>query len=238
MPDPLMRFNPGDPASKALNATFLNNIIDRLNTKLRRPSPSVLPDSPVGTVEVMVMNNTSSDFPERSILNPFQPSLSITEPSDKLAFQKRPVLDVCPPTDSTDIPVIACEPIPKNGGIGRAIIAGVAICTVDVRDSMHQFANPTPFDSTKMTSSDFGQVRIIWKAPGFGYKDALVYLMQSPELMTPNRVEIPIAYCNQNEELDYYKICLEGYFKVVRCDQSSSSSSGSGSGWGGWGSMG
>ena len=55
---------------------------------------------------------------------------------------------------------------------------------------------------------------------------AVVQLDESPFSLTLSRVTIPVAYCD-GEELKYYPICLEGAFRVVSCDESSSSSSSS-----------
>lgn len=179
MPEPLIKFNEGDGAGKALSASFLNNVIERLNAISRKVKTPVAEKEPLATVTCWAINNTSQDFDEFSILLPYRPGLDLTTSSDMLAFQDRPLLDVITPTATTDFPVIAIEPILKHGGIGKVAIGGVAVCKVHVTDAAHEYANPTIGDVTKMTSGATGQVRIVWKESGTGDKTAVVYLMQS-----------------------------------------------------------
>lgn len=181
MPEPLTRFNHGDPASKALNASFLNSIIDRLNRldKSNRHKPSINTDN--ATLYCDAVNNTSLDFPEFSILTPYRPGVTIATADELSNFQADPLLDVITPTATAEFPVIAVEPIRKNGGIGRVAIGGVAVCTVNITNTGHEYATTTASDNTRMTSAATGTARIIWKASaGTGNKTSLVVLPFSP----------------------------------------------------------
>ena len=175
----LPKFFHGDPATKALNAGFLNAIVSRLNdvrpSRIRTRSDR---DGPSPTVDCYVVNNTSGPFDIHNVVAAQSVGMTISTGQDKIDFQNKPFFSIDVPAASTDFPMICLEPIPAHGGVGRVAIGGIAVCTVNVTDAAHKYANPTPGDETRMTSAATGQVRILWKDSGTGNKTAVVYLVE------------------------------------------------------------
>lgn len=203
MPGPLPRFNHGDSILKALDAGFLNNVVDRLNAIPPKPRTVKESKEPKSTVECYVINNTSAAFPERSVVAITTIGLTIGTDDDILAFQERPLFEIDVPAAASDFPMVCLEPILANGGIGKVAIGGIAICTVNVTDAGHEYANPTSGDETRMTSGATGQVRILYKPSGTGNKTCVVYLVEPSitggeatcvDVNTYDDLEIPTAW--------------------------------------------
>lgn len=97
-------------------------------------------------------------------------------PNTLLACNESPYLDGDEPDATTNVVVITDEPI-ANGKYGRAIIAGIVTCTVNITDASHEYATPTSGDTTKLTSAASGPIKILAKASaGTGNKDCMVLL--------------------------------------------------------------
>ena len=176
MPGPLPTFRSGEPVRKLLNARFLNEIVERLNNVPGRQSGR--PRGGGGdssTLVVNVLNDSGGDFAERDILKFTTVGLTVSTAQQMINFQDRPLFEVDVPDAADNAIGIALEPI-ADGRVGRAVISGVAVCTIDVTDAGHEFAAPTPADETKMTSGDSGPARILWKDSGTGDKTAVVLL--------------------------------------------------------------
>jgi hypothetical protein len=177
MPQPIPFVAPGDSIARTFTAEYLNSIVERVNGSQARRPRTIVPDSRNGsTVECYAINNTSQLFDVHSCLTPNTVGLTVSTAQEKITFQQSPLLDVIVPTASDEFPVIALEPIKPNGGIGRVAIGGLAVCTVNVTDAGHEFANLTNGDESKMTSGATGRAEILYKASGTGDKTAVVYL--------------------------------------------------------------
>jgi len=62
-----------------------------------------------------------------------------------------------------------------NGTIGKGIISGLAICTVNMIDENHEYAEIIDADNTKLESRPAGSARILWREDpsGSGTEDVL-----------------------------------------------------------------
>ncbi len=90
---------------------------------------------------------------------------------------RRPVLTGDEPDAVTNAVAILLEGIgTTTGDVGRAVVAGVTTCTVNVVDATHEYAVPTAGDCSKLTSVPHGPIRILAKDSGTGDKAAVVQL--------------------------------------------------------------
>jgi hypothetical protein len=98
-------------------------------------------------------------------------------PGDNLeSFQNTPaVTGVTPTEDHAGRFAILLDPI-EAGEIGRALLAGVCPCQVDVTDEEHRYAAPTDGDASKLTSAESGPAHLLWADTGTGTKWCLVRL--------------------------------------------------------------
>lgn len=182
MPAPLPYFRPNEPAFPQLNAERLNAIVSAVRNIPGRQRTNV-PESLIQSrTECYVRNSTSAAYPIHSVLainNAASAAVTLTSDQDKIDFNDEPVFNVNVPVASTDFPFILLEPLAASGGIARAAIGGIAVCTVNITDTGHEYANPTAGDHTKLTSGSTGQVRIIHKPTGTGDKTCAVYLVEA-----------------------------------------------------------
>lgn len=197
MPSPLPKFNPGDPATKALDSGFLNEVVDRLNSINNPLRTKKAPDRFTSTIEAYGVNNTEDEFPLYSIVRPtgVVPS-NLNNTTKLLNFQDRPVFLVDAPTvNSTDAPFVCLEPIPPNGGVGRVAVTGLVVCQVNVIDEDHGYANMTPLDGSCLTSGVSGRSRILWKGTGTGVVNAAVLLSMpsQPKLVVNDEIMIELG---------------------------------------------
>ncbi len=133
------------------------------------------------TTVVLVSNATGSDAGQGYCLAITDALLDPAgAPLDWLA---RPLLDGDTPAANDDPFVVLLEPI-ADGAVGRAAIAGLAISQVDVTDTGHGYAAPTPADATKLTSAANGPARILWKESGSTGTQACVLLLGGPGAST------------------------------------------------------
>ena len=68
---------------------------------------------------------------------------------------------------------ILLEPI-RSAGIGLAVVAGVSIVKVDVKEECHGFAEVTGGQTQYLQSGTKGSSVILWKETGTGVKWAVV----------------------------------------------------------------
>jgi hypothetical protein len=198
MPIPLPRFSPGDPATKALNADFLNNVVDRL-TGFTAPlrTPKKTGERFTSTLEAYAVNNTAEEFPIYSIVRPtgVVPA-NLNDTSKFLNFQDQPIFTVDVPTvTSASTPFVCLEPISPNGGVGRVAVTGLVVCRVNVIDEDHEYANITPLESGHLTSGVSGRSRILWKGTGTGVVNAAVLLSMpsQPKILTDEAIMIELG---------------------------------------------
>lgn len=182
MPGQLPNFIPGQPAFPTLNADVLNTMVRGIRgIPNQRPKTNVPDKISKSTVECLVINNTSASYDTHSILainSSASAGLTVATAQEKLNFQDEPVFTVNVPAASTDFPFVLLEPLKASGGIARAAVGGFAVCTVNITDTAHEYANPVPGDHTRMESTDTGQARIIHKPSGTGDKTCVVYLVE------------------------------------------------------------
>lgn len=136
-------------------------------------------------VEILIKNSTGSDLAINRILAVGDPLVSaIDYPFELLDL---PVFDGTTPASTDEYWVaITQEPIASTE-IGKAVLIGFAICTVNVTDVNHWFATTTAGDNTKLTSSYTGTIQIYWKDSGTGDKTALVLLQRTGNLSLVKR---------------------------------------------------
>ncbi len=184
MPGPLPYFRPGESAFPALNADVLNAMVAGIRGRRGKERTTVSDVVRKSTIECMVLNNTSADYDIHSIMSinsSASAGLTLVSDQDKIDFQRRPLFTVNVPVADTDYPFILLEPLKANGGLARAAIGGQAVCTVNISDTAHEYANPIPGDHTRMASDETGQVRIIHKPAGTGDKVCSVFWQSSGE---------------------------------------------------------
>lgn len=116
-------------------------------------------------------------------------------PALQNAANASPALSGATPSKVTDLIGIVQDQV-LNGGTVRAIIAGYAICTIDIKHADHKHAFPNA-SLTKLTSASVGPVRIVAKASaGTGDKVCLVYLQTPGEHKTRIKVTSDEADAN------------------------------------------
>lgn len=92
---------------------------------------------------------------------------------------RRPALEGSTPAAISDVIAVLLDEIPHHateGYAGRAAIAGVVTCKVQIGSTSHKYAVPTIGDATKLTSAATGSIRILKAASGTGLKEAVVQL--------------------------------------------------------------
>lgn len=126
------------------------------------------------SVVVLVSNDSGSDAEQGYVLAVTDALLDPAgSPGDFLA---RPLLAGDTPAATDDPFVVLLEPI-EDGAVGRAAVAGLAICQVNVTSTGHDYATPTAADAAKLTSGASGPARILWKETGSTGTQACVVLL-------------------------------------------------------------
>jgi hypothetical protein len=171
-----VRAVPGEPIKIA--ADQFNSMSDAARAFRDRKS---LPGAPVAKSQVagttvLIKNNSDEDAPRHGVLK--ITGVEIT-PDDNDAALDTPLLAGTEPSSTDDAVVITTEPI-ESGAIGSAVIAGAIACTINVTSASHDYAAPSTEAAatavTRLESSAYGHIRILWKDAGTGEKDALVSL--------------------------------------------------------------
>lgn len=65
------------------------------------------------------------------------------------------------------------EPLEPDG-VGRALVLGVTHGKVEITDTLHQFAVPSPDTPGKLISAETGLIEIMWKGPETGEQDCIL----------------------------------------------------------------
>jgi len=78
-------------------------------------------------------------------------------------------------TTATGPPAIAAEPI-ASGASGRVVVAGLAVCQLQVLSISHLYAAPIASDLTKLASAESGPARILHRNGSSGTVAAAVLL--------------------------------------------------------------
>jgi hypothetical protein len=164
----------GDPL--VIPAGTFNTFIDAARDfQQRQRSQQQRPHSSFTDRSTVLLRNDSGAG--RSRFSVLEVDGVVIGPGDNLeSFQNTPaVTGVTPTEDHAGRFAILLDPI-EAGEIGRALLAGVCPCQVDVTDEEHQFAAPTDGDASKLTSAESGPAHILWADTGIGTKWCLVRL--------------------------------------------------------------
>lgn len=174
MPD-FRKVDPGDPLN--ISAAAWNASQDAARDYLSR-SGGALASGPLmssirPTITVLVRNDTGGDLDYPGVLALGEPVLSAVDAAQDL--QQTPGFAGTEPESETDAFAIIIESVAEDE-FARGVVAGVAVCDVEVTDTAHEFATPTPGDATKLTSAASGPARILDREAGTGLKRATVLL--------------------------------------------------------------
>lgn len=124
---------------------------------------------------VQVKNMTGSALDRFSVLRITGPMI---DPGDNAQhFKNRPALQGNAPNASLYQPfVILQEPIGADR-IGLGLLSGISAVTIDLLDTLHDFARPIDGDVTKLESSLYTGIRIVWVDRTSGTGDKLAYVL-------------------------------------------------------------
>lgn len=181
MPGPLPRVSPGDPLQ--IDAATWNAVLELVRAEVGRRLGQEGGGSGLASVQsrvdVLVRNDTGGNLAAHSVLAVGD---SLADPAGSpLPYQARPVFEGTTPAAITDTFAVLQEPA-EDGGIGKGVVLGVVVATVNVTDEDHTAATPTASSAAKLTSAASGPAVILWKsASGTGDKTAVLLLTgQSP----------------------------------------------------------
>ncbi len=182
--DPLKPVVPGQPLSigaatwNALLAEARAGRAERAAAGSTRPAR--LPMTPNLTCLVKYDAASVTTLPVHSVvtLASLIPDLSGTD-GDPHGVNRRPAYVAGTPTGPGDAVVVTLEPI-QGGSLGRAVLAGHVVATVDVSDEEHTRAVPIDGDSDKFNSASGGGYPIVFKESGTGEVKAVVDLGPLP----------------------------------------------------------
>lgn len=210
MSDQFRRVAASQPINRS--AARENAIIEAVEslTKGRRASsiPGVAGNGIAPSVEVFVKNASDADLPAGGICTYYtdsNASLTFTDANlslepvlsqepesegDEQSTQnylarRQPLYSVRQIRHASDPILITSQPISTNA-VGKAVVAGVAVCKVYVSDLEHRYAEPVGGDPTYLQSAPVGPVRILGRRRdsdseyAIGYQSCLVLLTEHP----------------------------------------------------------
>jgi len=178
--DPLSTVVPGEPLQ--IPASVWNRLLEmvrrEVGTRLGRSGGGPLGSTLTPALEVLVQNDTGGDLSRGAIVALGDP---VTDADgDPFQFQGRPAFGGDVPTGTDDAIAILSEPI-ADGAIGRGIIAGPVVCSVNVSSTSHGYASPIAATTARLASTSYGPCRLIWTATGgTGIQDAVVWSGDRP----------------------------------------------------------
>ena len=174
--DPLKPVRPGDPL-KIQSATW-NRILDAARTHQQsrgRTGANPLLADALAAANLVLVQWPGADLAAFSVVTPNGMAIEPDSESLALAAQRRPVFVGQAPTATTDTPIIVVDPIATDG-IGRAAIGGVVPCRINVLDTDHEYAEPSPAITDYLVSASTGPARILWREGGTGEQWGVVNL--------------------------------------------------------------
>jgi hypothetical protein len=148
-----------------VSADDWNAFIDTaMAARQRQPGPERDAVKAGDQTEVFVKNGTASALPRHGVIRLLDPLFG---PGDNLEeFVSRPCFTVEVPTAASGGRIgVLPEPI-AAGKIGRATVAGVAVCKVEVTDPTARFAAEKPGTAAKLITAAQGPVQILWRESG------------------------------------------------------------------------
>lgn len=163
--DKYQHVRPGEPfrpTAAAWNA-FADAARGYRDSRFGKSGGGPVPGVPVTpTLTVLIRNNTEDDYDVRNVVALAEPVLSAEE--DPIGVQRRPAFDGVAPASSADVVAILQQPIPADGGIGLAVIAGLVLIQVEILDEDHDFAVPVEEETEHLASAESGPARLLWFA--------------------------------------------------------------------------
>lgn len=176
MPD-FSKVTTGDPLNISAGAwnTMTDAARDYLSRRGGASSSGPLFSSIVPSVTVIVRNDTGADLDYPGVLALGDPVISAVDAPQDL--QQTPGFAGDTPAATTDAFALILEPL-ADGEYGRGVVAGVAVCDIDVSDTGHLFARPKVGDVTQLESAASGPARIVSIESGTGTKRAVVLMGQ------------------------------------------------------------
>jgi hypothetical protein len=186
----LQDVSPGSPIKiLATEWNALRRVAQReLKGQLAAPSATFPNFTSWPCLEVLVYNATGSTVNAGEILA-IEGGLA-EFPAYPREAAKNPVVSGATPVGTADAIGILLEPV-ATLNYGRAVIAGAAVCTINVVNANHDYAAPSPGSGAKLISVPAGPIRIIAKDSGTGDKAAIVALPS----ITPSRA---LVRCTSN----------------------------------------
>jgi hypothetical protein len=184
--DDFQKVSAGQPIE--IPASTWNKVLESADQTTRRklgvPSRESLDQNPlVPALRCLIKNDTGADLAEFSVVKLSTPPILPT--GRTLEAQSRPLFSGTAPASSTDGIAILTEPI-AAGSIGHGVVMGLVVCTVNVTDASHVWANPAASDTAKLASSVAGCAKILWRAStGTGSKLCIVLLGERQEVVYP-----------------------------------------------------
>jgi len=167
------RIEPGQRVASAISARAWNRAQDAADVVLgERPNFAAAgPRGPGYAVNiVLIRNDSGSDVDQFGVLGISGVAIDPTDSeAHERSFVEQPVLTgVAPLVDEhADRFVVTIEPI-KDGSIGRAAVAGVFACKVQIVSASHRYATVKNADTTQLRSSTCGLVQLLWQEPDTG----------------------------------------------------------------------
>lgn len=163
----LRKVQRGDPLT--IPAGAYNAMIEAASA--HQYSQRVLSGRPGGAAlaqnAVLVRNDSGEDRAQFDVLAIDGTLVNSQEPPDgnRPEFLRQiAVTGIVPTADYLGRFVILQEPI-RPGEVGRAVIGGVTIARVDIRNEDHGFCDSDDNDPTKLESGATGTCQILWKEP-------------------------------------------------------------------------
>jgi len=188
--DPRQHVLPGDPLRPAAEQVNALNRLSRAPASVRSGPESAFEK---GRNIILVRNDSGQAVDRWGVL---QIGGIVIDPSSSAAaastFQDQPCVIGVMPTGAGEPFVVAIEPI-ASSGIGRAAIAGVVQCKLNVTNESDRTAHSTSGSTAELTTGVGGAAEILWKQPGTGSgKWAVVRLGDGGD---------PILLCKADQDL-------------------------------------
>jgi hypothetical protein len=145
---------------------------------IRTPSGGGSSGPGTPSLKVLIRNDSGALVAARSVLKVTGALAEFA--ANPLQAMATPVVSGDDPDAITNAVVVTEEPI-ANGEYGRAVLSGVATCTVNIVSTAHGYAVPTVGDATKLTSAIAGSTRILAGNGSTGNQSCMVLLQTWPE---------------------------------------------------------
>lgn len=173
MPDAFQRVSRGEwPTASAWNAIAQAARDFRRTQDTGKPEVQESPPSPA----IITVSNESGGAVDRAGILSLDGQVPLILPTDNESEHFRlPGLEGTTPAAAGEPFCVLLEPL-RDGAMGKAVIAGVVSCEVDVTDAGHAYATTGAGGTSHLTSSADEGALILWKQGGTGIKWAMILL--------------------------------------------------------------